>query len=327
MHNLSSGPKNLGLVPLAKRQATAKLELSKTLMETIGCIFCGSNGSPDPIVIQENGFEGRQCPSCRLIYISPRPSQDEIANLYAHDEAKTSAAVLRKSGYSRRLAAKHTLRILHAQKPGGSLLEIGAGMGFFCAEAKSSGYVPYAIELNPIQAEHCKSFGVPTCRQPLAEAYPGMKFDIVYHCDVLSHFTDPVAEFKMMADRLNPGGLLIFETGNFGDVDPRYYRFIPSFQYPDHLFFFSRSSLRMLLDRSGLKMVKTRRYGRLAEMMIAQKSRREQVSHPGDNAESIRITRKAKTKQLIRHWLLYKIGALHPLRKAPQTLIVISTPS
>jgi hypothetical protein len=112
-------------------------------METIDCIFCGPHESPDPVVIRENGFEGRQCQSCQLIYVSPRPSGDEVANLYAHDEAKTGAAVLRKGEYSRRLAAKHTLRMLRSQKQGGSLLGIGAGMGFFCAEAKASGYVPY----------------------------------------------------------------------------------------------------------------------------------------------------------------------------------------
>src|ERR1700680_289388 len=228
-------------------------------METIDCIFCGPHGKPDPVVIQENGFEGRQCQSCRLIYVSPRPSVDEIANLYAHDEAKSGAAMLRKGEYGKRLAAKHTLRMLSSQKQSGSLLEIGAGMGFFCDEAKSSGYVPYAIEINPIQAEYSRSLGIPTCGLPLAEAYPGMKFDIVYHCDVLSHFTDPIGEFKIMVDRLNPGGLLIFATRNCGDLHPGYYPFISSFQYPDHLFFFSRSSLSMLLNRSGLKIVKIRR--------------------------------------------------------------------
>jgi putative transposase len=33
-----------------------------------------------------------------------------------------------------------------------------------------------------------------------------------------------------MVECLNPGGLVIFETGNFGDVHPDYYHFIPSFQ-------------------------------------------------------------------------------------------------
>lgn len=296
-------------------------------METIDCIFCGRAEEPDPVVIRENGFEGRQCQSCRLIYISPRPSVHEIANLYAHDEAKTGAATLRKSEFSRRLAAKHTLRLLRSQRPNGSLLEIGAGMGFFCDEAKSLGYVPHAIELNPIQAEHCQGFGIPVCGLPLAEAYPGMKFDIVYHCDVLSHFSDPVAEFKLMVDRLNPGGLLIFETGNFGDVDPEYYRLIPSFQYPDHLFFFSQSSLRMLLDRCGLKALEIRRYGRLAEMMIQRKSGRTERTASANGAGLIALTRQAKIKQLLRHLILYKIGALHPIQRAPQTLVIFANPS
>jgi SAM-dependent methyltransferase len=300
---------------------------AEAFVETIQCIFCGPNGSADPVVIRENGFEGRQCPTCRLIYISPRPFREEIANLYTHDEAKTGAAVLRRGEYSRRLAAKHTLRILRSQKRSGSLLEIGAGMGFFCAEAKSAGYDPYAIELNPIQADSCASLGVPTSRLPLATAYPGKKFDIVYHCDVLSHFTDPVAEFKRMVDRLNPGGLLIFETGNFGDVDPRYYRFISSFQYPDHLFFFSQSSLRMLLDRSGVKLLKVHRYGRLAEMMLRRETRRNKISAPENGAGPVVVTPKAKIKQFVRHSLLYGLGALHPLRRAPQTVVVIATPS
>jgi SAM-dependent methyltransferase len=296
-------------------------------MEDIDCIFCGPNKSPDPIVIRENGFEGHKCQSCQLIYISPRPSVIEISHIYAHDEAKTGAAVLRKGEYSRRLAAKHTLRILRSQRPSGSLLEIGAGMGFFCAEAKALGYVPYAIELNPVQGEHCKSLGITTCREPLATAYPGMKFDIIYHCDVISHFTDPIGEFKMMVERLNPGGLLMFETGNFGDVDAAYYRFIPSFQYPDHLFFFSRSSLSRLLNRSGLRILKIRRYGRVAEMMMQHRSDQEQEVVRETRIDPLGITRKAKLKQLIHHFIVYKVGSLHPLKHAPQTLIVIATPS
>jgi SAM-dependent methyltransferase len=294
-------------------------------MEIIHCIFCGANHSPDPVVIRENGFEGHQCQACRLVYISPRPSADDIANLYAHDEAKTGAAALKKDEFSRRLAAQHALRMLRAKKPNGSILEIGAGMGFFCDEAKSAGYRPHAIELNRIQADHCESLGIPTERRPLADAFPGMKFDIVYHCDVLSHFPDPIAEFKRMVDRLNPGGALMFETGNFGDVKPDYYQFVPSFQYPDHLFFFSRSSLQMLLERSGLKILTLRRYGRLAEMMIQRKLGRGPASVGNNVPANHGLSSKARLKQRIRHFILYRIGALHPLPQAPQTLIVIAS--
>jgi len=61
---------------------------------------------------------------------------------------------------NRRLAARHTLRLLRSRKQTGSLLEIGAGMGFFRDEACSKGYTPRAIELNRTQEEHIQSLGM-----------------------------------------------------------------------------------------------------------------------------------------------------------------------
>lgn len=302
-------------------------------METISCIFCDSSGTPDPVVIRENGFDGHQCPRCNLIYVSPRPSLQEISNLYAHDEAKTGASVLKGDEYNRRLAARHALRMLRSRKAGGTLLEIGAGMGFFCDEARAFGYTPKAIELNRVQAEHIRRMGIPVDNRTLATAYPGMRFDVIYHCDVLSHFTDPVAEFKTMVDRLNPGGMLMFETGNFGDVRQRYYRLIPQFQYPDHLFFFSQSSLRMLLDRSGLRALKIQRYNRLPEMLI-QRNLGAAGAPAGERTEASTGTPRvagtsgvAKLKKLVRHSLVYGAGAIFPGKLVPQTLIVIAEPN
>ena len=294
-------------------------------METINCIFCGSPSTPDPIVIRENGFDGHQCGRCQLIYVSPRPSAGEIVNLYSHDEAKTNAAVLQSDEYNRRLAARHALRMLRSRKPGGSLLEIGAGMGFFCEEARAAGYSAHAIELNHTQAGHIRGAGIAVESRPLSEAFPEMKFDVIYHCDVLSHFTDPVAEFRAAVNRLNPGGVVMFETGNFGDVHPRYYRWIKSFQYPDHLFFFSESSLRQLLDRSGLKTVKMSRYSRLVEMMIQRKLGRSNGASPAGGPAPVAAP-SSRLKKLIRHALVYNCGAILPPKQAPQTLIVIASP-
>ena len=74
-------------------------------------------------------------------------------------------------------------------------------------------------------------------------------------------------------------------------------------------------------------MLNIRRYGRLAELMIQRKLGGRQVSGPGNSTGPIVTTRKAQLKQLIRYAIVYKIGALHALRRAPQTLIVIATPS
>lgn len=65
---------------------------------------------------------------------------------------------------------------------------------------------------------------------------------------MLSHFVDPLEAFRTIHQTLNDAGWLVFETGNFADVDARYFRLFERFQYPDHLFFFGAASIRELLE-------------------------------------------------------------------------------
>jgi Zn ribbon nucleic-acid-binding protein len=65
-------------------------------METISCILCRVDDSFP--IIQENGYTGRKCRRCGLIYISPRPSREDIKDLYAHDQAVISVIPALNSG-------------------------------------------------------------------------------------------------------------------------------------------------------------------------------------------------------------------------------------
>jgi phage FluMu protein Com len=106
----------------------------KKFMETISCIFCGEGESY--AFIEENGFTGRKCPRCGLIYISPRPAAEEIANLYGHDEAHLTAEAQLAAERYKRLHARNALRILRRYATRGKLLEVGPGAGFFMDEAR-----------------------------------------------------------------------------------------------------------------------------------------------------------------------------------------------
>ena len=207
-------------------------------VESVSCIFCGVDDSFP--AIHENGFTGRKCRRCGLIYISPRPSPDKIANLYGHDHAHISATAHWEAENYKRLHARHTLRILHGYAGSGELLEIGPGAGFFLEEARAAGFAPHGIELNPAQVEFIRGRGIPCVAKTVAEAFPGQSFDVIYHCDVISHLPDPIAEFRAMHRRLRKRGLLLFETGNFGDVRVDRLARVPRFQYPDHLYLFQQ---------------------------------------------------------------------------------------
>jgi len=133
-------------------------------VESISCFFCGVDDSFP--AIEENGFTGRKCRRCELIYISPRPSRSEVANLYGHDQAHISAAEHVAAEKYKRLHARHTLRILRRYAAAGRLLEIGPGAGFFLDEARAAGFEPHGIELNPAQVEFIHARGIPCSGKP-----------------------------------------------------------------------------------------------------------------------------------------------------------------
>ena len=130
-------------------------------MENISCIFCGVDDSFP--VIHENGYTGRKCRRCGLIYISPRPSREDIRNLYADDRAVTSSQCQIAAESYKRLHARFTMKILRRHASGGKLLEIGPGSGLFMDQARAEGFTPCGVEPNLIQAEYIRNRWGLTC--------------------------------------------------------------------------------------------------------------------------------------------------------------------
>ena len=278
---------------------------------------------PDPVVIRENGWEGHQCSRCRLIYISPRPSPAEVAKLYADNSAHTDLDNLARNELHRRLCARHTLRILRNYAPEGRLLEIGAGAGFFLDEARRAKYSVAGIDLNKLQADKMALNGIECDTRPLENAFPGEMFDIIYHCDVTSHFYDPIEEFSIMAGRLKPGGILLFETGNFGDIDRKWYRRIPSFQYPDHLFFLSAGNIPTLLSMSGFRHLRTYKFSRGLEMRLTRQSGTQApVNGQPKRTPSSKVSATHQVKSVVRYLLTHELGRIIRWASSPQTMIV-----
>ncbi len=312
-------------------------------MEEIQCIFCNINS--DEIVIEENGYKGRKCPKCGLIFISPRPSFDEISNMYYLDQSHISAESHISGNFIKRLYAKNNLKIIMNFMKKGSMLEIGAGAGYFLDEARKKGFKVYGIELNGIQTDFItNNLGIPCEKLPLSSSSFGENmFDIIYHCDVLSHFYDPITEFKKINNKLKKNGIVVFETGNFGEMNKKYYKYIERFQYPDHLFFFSENSLRELLARTGFAFIGIYRFSMSPQLKIPKvieiiktlvkfsrknKNIIKKTIHKNIISKSPYNHKEELTfKKLIHYYyiyfLRYKIGYIMPKNGRPQTIIVI----
>ena len=291
-------------------------------METIDCILCGQAG--DRVVIVENGFQGRRCDACGVIFVSPRPSRAEVATIYASDAAYVSSAGQIRPSAGERLHAQLTLNLLRRHRARGRLVEIGGGGGHFAVAARTAGFDVSVTEMNPVDCEQIRSLGIPCSESLDADC------DIVYACDVLSHFYDPDSELRTIHSHLRPAGLLVLETGNLGDVDERYLSRFSRFQYPDHLFFFGEVSLRRLLAGAGFRVVAVHRYGILPSLWALAMKERLVAAAPG--REASRGVRSSPAKGswkrdalgIVLHLVRYSLGSFLAQPGRPHTIIVVA---
>ena len=307
-------------------------------MEDISCIFCGK--PTYHIAISENGYTGRKCQGCNLIFISPRPSAAEVTHLYTDEHVALYVDAQFKFERFKRMVASSTIAKIKNYKKNGSLLELGPGGGSFLQEAYNYGYEPYGIELNPIEARWInEKLRIPCENVALNEgSFGGKQFDIIYHSDVLSHLYDPISVFSDINRALRKDGLLVFETGNIADVDKKYYKFFYQFMYPDHLFFFGEHSIKLLLEKTGFKQVFVYREAIFLQMLL-QKAlwglkdllKDKQViedikTHKRVDTESRGLSAKRKLRLLYRyvsHYLV-RLGRILPKNGRPLKLLCVA---
>ena len=113
--------------------------------EEVSCNFCGSEVFTS--LGCELDYEIRRCTDCRLVYINPQPTAEEIpafyAGMYLDDSPEEVAA--RGLGYTE----KQLARIVRKRLPGGgALLDIGCGFGAVLAEmAQYTEWTLHGVEI------------------------------------------------------------------------------------------------------------------------------------------------------------------------------------
>jgi SAM-dependent methyltransferase len=165
-------------------------------------------------------------------------------------------------GYADYRAAEPVLRREFARsvdfirrfRPEGKLLELGCAYGFFLEEAARHFDVT-GIELAADAADHCRRRGLRVL-QGAADAVnlnQVGRVDVTVLFDVIEHLPDPRRTLALCHQHLNPGGIIVITTGDFGSAVARLagakWRLMTP---PQHLWFFTQDSLRRLAAGLGL---------------------------------------------------------------------------
>jgi SAM-dependent methyltransferase len=143
------------------------------------------------------------------------------------------------------------------------LLDVGCGTGVFLDAARDRGWLTSGIEPSPYAADQAQRRGHSVRTRAIESAAPDPKeprCDCVTLWDCLEHVSDPLAALRASADRLEVGGVLALSTGDVVSLcawlsGKRWHLY----NLPEHLFFFSPRSLKLLLQRVDCRAIALRR--------------------------------------------------------------------
>jgi SAM-dependent methyltransferase len=211
----------------------------------------------------ENGYQLVKCVDCGLLYVSPRPSSEEITTATKTGQHRGDNIISVTGKFSNE-AVKRYLKILGDFFPnegGGTStwLDVGCGHGEFLIALQkyfNGKIIGRGCEPNLQKVASAQSKGLNVEFFDLATH--DVQYDNISILNVFSHLPDPVEMLSLLKNLLKPGGLLFLETGHSAHLSASYQP--KPYDLPDHLSFANRQIVEDILMHVNLQPMATKLY-------------------------------------------------------------------
>ena len=231
--------------------ASASRCTPETLPVHPACPVCGSSHLRHRFRV--DGFDITRCCSCSLQFVRQQLSDQDLAPYYQVSDSvyEDVSNTENLAYYSRRLK-----QLLERRFPsGGRLLDVGCSRGQFLDVM--SGWDVHGIELSATDAGFARqNYGARIHQGTLADyPEPEQGFDVITILDAFDHMPDPDTVLARCRSMLRPNGCLVIKVHDISCLYARlsgrhFYAILP----PYHLFYYSATTLRRLLSRTGFRL-------------------------------------------------------------------------
>lgn len=221
--------------------------VSSNPSEKISCLLCaGCHIKISRGLVAD--FQLARCRSCGFLFIWPRPTDSELADVYknftnrmedAVISAKLSKEIVRPW---HRLIQQHNLK---AQK----ILEIGCGSGHLLFGLRHFGYQVFGCDVSEKARDLAKKdYDLDIFRGQFPPQILEKSFDVLILSHLIEHLVAPRDFLRDALRFLKPGGLLLLITPNLNSLGFRLFgRHYAIISPPVHLNFFNQDTLQRLL--------------------------------------------------------------------------------
>lgn len=235
------------------------------------CPWCGTPSSKSYLKLKDyfltkQDFEILECPSCGLLFTTPRPQGADLDQYYQSEEYYSHQE--NKMGFIpkvyeavKSINLKNKVSMAIGGLPQGKLLDIGCGVGDFLVHVKQKQWDVVGVE----PSEQARSIAEQRLQSKLLlpnelHQLPDASFDVITMWHVLEHvdnLPDQVSELRRL---LKPGGRLLIALPNYRSFDCIYYKDKwAAWDVPRHLNHFSRSSIQNLFPSESFKQIETQK--------------------------------------------------------------------
>lgn len=225
------------------------------------CEVCGASSRTQ--LYEVNGFPIVRCRRCGLVFVGRCPEPPQLTALYDESYYEDPAHV-GYGGYGRaeerkRHHGRSLLEQLEDLRAPGDLLEIGCAYGYFLDEARQRGWRVRGVEPSA-HAVRCarERLGLDVAAGTFGELpVEPESIDAIALWDVIEHLPHPRETLGFARAWLRPGGVIGISTGDVRSLSARLHGADWSLMTPPwHQFYFSRGTLRRLLEDIGFEVVR-----------------------------------------------------------------------
>jgi len=248
-----------------------QLELIK-----ISCPICHSNeyktvaeGVDFEYFTCSNMFRFVQCSECQVVFLNPRPRQEDSDIIYprhyysfptARGSGRHNRIVQKAWDILEQVRVKLFWKLLGKEKR--KVLDLGCGSGRLLKLVKKYGYSEWKLagidfglpdDFNKPELEGVKLYKGFFENIEFEEA----PFDLIVAQQVIEHAYDPPALLNKIHKNLKPGGYAILDTPDFNGIDRKLFSkgYWGGYQFPRHTVLFTPETLCRLGESAGFEVI------------------------------------------------------------------------